>query len=260
VPPGEFIPVAEENGLIVPIGEWVMREACREAAKWPAHIKVAVNVSAVQLKSPGILQCVSEAIEAAGVDGSRLVVEVTESVMITDADQALSTLHAIRAMGSAIAMDDFGTGYSSLSYLRRFPFDKIKIDQSFISELGQREDSVAIVRAATSLAKALGMEAVAEGIETEEQLAHVAIEGCSEAQGYLIGRPMPAADVFGFLGVEPREAAGRRVAKPSPPERKGAASEPARLAARVAPSPLIRRDRGIAAAASLSVGVSSPAR
>jgi len=260
VPPGEFIPVAEENGLIVPIGEWVMREACREAAKWPAHIKVAVNVSAVQLKSPGILQCVSEAIEAAGVDGSRLVVEVTESVMITDADQALSTLHAIRAMGSAIAMDDFGTGYSSLSYLRRFPFDKIKIDQSFISELGQREDSVAIVRAATSLAKALGMEAVAEGVETEEQLAHVAIEGCSEAQGYLIGRPMPAADVFGFLGVEPREAAGRRVAKPSPPERKGAASEPVRLAARVAPSPLIRRDRGIAAAASLSVGVSSPAR
>ena len=164
--------------------------------------------------------------------------------MITDAEQAISTLHSIRDMGSAIAMDDFGTGYSSLSYLRRFPFDKIKIDQSFISELGQREDSVAIVRAATGLAKALGMEAVAEGIETEEQLAHVAIEGCSEAQGYLISRPMPAADVFGFLGVEPREAAGRRVAKPSPPERKGAASEPSRLPARVAPSPLIRRDRG----------------
>ena len=163
----------------------------------------------MQLKSPGILRSISEAIEAAGIEGSRLIVEVTESVMITDAEQAISTLHSIRDMGSAIAMDDFGTGYSSLSYLRRFPFDKIKIDQSFISELGQREDSAAIVRAATGLAKALGMEAVAEGVETEEQLALVAIEGCSEAQGYLISRPMPAPEVFGFLGIQPQEAASR---------------------------------------------------
>jgi diguanylate cyclase (GGDEF)-like protein len=213
VPPSEFIPAAEENGLIVPIGEWVLREACREAAKWPAHVKVAVNVSAVQLKSPGILRTIFEAIEAAEIEGSRLIVEVTESVMITDAELAISTLHAIRDMGSAIAMDDFGTGYSSLSYLRRFPFDKIKIDQSFVSELGQRDDSVAIVRAATGLAKALGMEAVAEGVETEEQFACVAIEGCSEAQGYLISRAMPASDVFAFLGVAPAEAASRASAK-----------------------------------------------
>ncbi len=246
VPPSEFIPVAEEIGLIVPIGEWVLHAACQEAAKWPSHVKVAVNVSAVQLTAPGILQSISEAIKAAGIEGSRLIVEVTESVMITDAERAIATLHSIRDMGSTIAMDDFGTGYSSLSYLRRFPFDKIKIDQSFIRELGQREDSVAIVRAAAGLAKALGMEAVAEGIETEEQWTHVATEGCSEAQGYLISRPMPAPNVFDFLGVPPREAAGRPVAKPSPPERKGAASEPSRPPARVAPRPPMwrRGDRG----------------
>ncbi len=261
VPPSEFIPLAEENGLIVPIGEWVLQMACREAAKWPSHIKVAVNVSAVQLRSPGILQSVSEAIDAAGIEGSRLIVEVTESVMITDADQAISTLHSIRDIGSAISMDDFGTGYSSLSYLRRFPFDKIKIDQSFVSELGQRDDSAAIVRAATGLAKALGMEAVAEGVETEEQLALVAAEGCAEAQGYLISSPMPAPDVFGFLGIEPQEAAGRSVVKPSPPERKGMASEPSRLPARVAPMPPIWRDgRTAAATAPLSMAVRSPAR
>ena len=246
VPPSEFIPVAEENSLIVPIGEWVLRCACREAAKWPSHINVAVNVSAVQLRSPGILQSISEAIEATGVEGSRLIVEVTESVMITDAEQAIATLHSIRDMGCVIAMDDFGTGYSSLSYLRRFPFDKIKIDQSFISELGQREDSAAIVRAATGLAKALGMEAVAEGIETEEQLALVALEGCCEAQGYLISRPMPAPDVFDFLGVQPQEAADPPVAKPAPAERKRVASGPSFITARVTPSPFIRRDGRIA--------------
>ncbi|MGA2492925.1 MAG: EAL domain-containing protein [Roseiarcus sp.] len=261
VPPSEFIPVAEENGLIVPIGEWVLRGACQEAAKWPAHIKVAVNVSVVQLKSPGILQTISEAIEAAGIEGSRLIVEVTESVMITDAELAISMLHTIRDMGSVIAMDDFGTGYSSLSYLRRFPFDKIKIDQSFVSELGQREDSVAIVRAATGLAKALGMEAVAEGVETEEQFARVAIEGCAEAQGYLISRPMPASDVFGFLGVEPREAASRLGAKPSPAKGGGATGELSRLSPHVTSLPLIRRDGMTAAAAApLSFGMRSPAR
>jgi diguanylate cyclase (GGDEF)-like protein len=204
VSPTEFIPLAEENGLIVPIGEWVLREACREAARWPEHLKVAVNVSVVQFKSPGLLQSISEALEAAGVDGSRLVAEVTETVMIKDVEQAISTLHAIRKKGAAIAMDDFGTGYSSLGYLRSFPFDKIKIDKSFIDELGQREDSAAIVRAATGLAKALGMVSVAEGVETEAQMARVETEGCSEVQGYLISRPMPGREVCGFLGVEPR--------------------------------------------------------
>ena len=148
--------------------------------------------------------------------------------MIADAEQAISTLHAIRDMGSAIAMDDFGTGYSSLSYLRRFPFDKIKIDQSFVSELGQREDSAAIVRAATGLAKALGMEAVAEGVETEEQLALVAAEGCAEVQGYLIGRPMPALDVFAFSASNLKRppAGGPRSFRR---RRAGAANEPFRF-------------------------------
>jgi len=203
VPPGEFIPLAEESGLIIPIGEWVLREACREAAKWPTHLKVAVNVSVVQFKSSGLLLAISGALEDAGIKGSRLIVEVTESVMIKDAEQAISTLHSIRKMGIAIAMDDFGTGYSSLGYLRRFPFDKIKIDKSFIDELGQREDSAAIVRAATGLAKALGMVSVAEGVETEAQMVRVGLEGCSEVQGYLISRPMPAREVFRFIGVEP---------------------------------------------------------
>jgi len=261
VPPSVFIPVAEENGLIVPIGEWVLNVACREAAKWPPHIKVAVNVSVVQLKSAAILQSIAGALKASGLDGSRLIVEVTESVMIADADQALVTLHAIRDMGAAIAMDDFGTGYSSLSYLRRFPFDKIKIDQTFVSELGQRADSAAIVRAATGLAKALGMEAVAEGVETPEQLALAAAEGCAEAQGYLISRAMPASDVFGFLGVEPLTATGRSAARASPLQRRGMADEASRLSGRVAPMPPIWREgRAAAATAPLSMGARAPER
>ena len=210
--PGEFISLAEENGLIVPIGEWVLRQACREVAKWPEPIKVALNVSAVQFKSPALLSSIAGAIDAAGVQGSRLIVEVTESVMIKDAEQAVSALHSIRDMGITVAMDDFGTGYSSLSYLRRFPFNKIKIDKSFVSELGECDESAAIVRAASSLAKALGMETVAEGVETEDQLARVGIEGCSEAQGYLFGRAMPAGEVLRFLGVEPQEAASLSIA------------------------------------------------
>jgi len=133
-------------------------------------------------------------------------------VMIKDAEQAISALHSIRDMGITVAMDDFGTGYSSLSYLRRFPFDKIKIDKSFVSELGERDESAAIVRAATSLAKALGMETVAEGVETEDQLVRVGIEGCSEAQGYLFSLPMPAREVLRFLGVEPQEVPSLSVA------------------------------------------------
>ena len=203
VSPNEFIPVAEENGLIVPLGEWVLRSACREAARWPSHIKVAVNVSPLQFRAPAFLKSVSEAVKAANIPASRLIVEVTESVMMRDAEQVISTLNAMREMGIAIAMDDFGTGYSSLSYLRRFPFDKIKIDKSFIAELGQREDSTAIVRAATSLARALGVQAVAEGVETEDQLIRVRIEGCLEAQGHLISHPLPAREVLGFLGLEP---------------------------------------------------------
>ncbi len=202
VAPSEFIPLAEENGLIVPIGQWVLRVACKEAARWPQPVSVAVNVSAIQFNTPKFAQTVFEALEAAGIPGSRLIVELTESVMMKDTEAAISTLEAIRSKNIRIAMDDFGTGYSSLSYMRRFPFDKIKIDKTFIAELGVREDSTAIVRAAIGLARALGMQTVAEGIETEEQLTQARVEGCTEAQGYLTGRPMPARQALALLGVE----------------------------------------------------------
>jgi EAL domain-containing protein (putative c-di-GMP-specific phosphodiesterase class I) len=204
VPPDDFIPTAEEMGLIVPIGEWVVREACKQAAKWPETIKIAVNISAAQFGAPGLVEAISAAIDRAGVSGSRLIVEVTESVMIKDAERATTTLHAFRKLGAKIAMDDFGTGYSSLSYLRRFPFDKIKIDRSFVSEVDESDDAAEIVRATISMAKALGMITVAEGVETESQFARLALEGCNEIQGYLIARPMPAGDVLRFLGIEPQ--------------------------------------------------------
>jgi diguanylate cyclase (GGDEF)-like protein len=235
VAPGDFIPLAEETGLIVPIGEWVIREACRQAAKWPSDIRVAVNMSVVQFKFPGLTKTVSEALASAGIDGSRLIVELTESVLIKDADQAIAMLHKFRQMGVKIAMDDFGTGYSSLSYLRRFPFDKIKIDRTFIGELGEREESAAIVRAAISLANALGMQTVAEGIETEPQMAHVQAEGCSEAQGFLISPPMRARDVFAYLGIDP-------IATPDPKPAAEPANPPVRLPVRIARFPTRRRD------------------
>ncbi len=205
ISPSEFIPVAEESGLIVAIGEWVMRVACREATRWPPSIGVAVNVSAIQFRAPAFLQTVVEALETTGLPGSRLIVELTESVMIKDTNATIATLETIQAKGIRISMDDFGTGYSSLSYMRQLPFDQIKIDQTFIAELGVREDSTAIVRAAVALARALGMQTVAEGIETEEQLTRARVEGIAEAQGYLTGRPMSARQALAFLGVEPVE-------------------------------------------------------
>ena len=205
IPPVEFIPLAEENGLIVPIGAWVLRAACKEAARWPEPVGVAVNVSAIQFRTPTFAETVFEALEAAGIAGSRLIIELTESLMIKDSEATISTLQTMRAKGVKIAMDDFGTGYSSLSYLRRFPFDKVKIDRAFIAELGVREDSTAIVRAVIGLARALGMQTVAEGIETEDQLTRARVEGCTEAQGYLTGRPMPARAALVLLGVEAGE-------------------------------------------------------
>ncbi len=202
IEPSVFIPLAEENGLIVPIGEWVMRVACKEAARWPQSVGVAVNVSAIQFRTRAFSQNVFDALEAAGIPGSRLIIELTESVMMKDSEATISTLETIRAKGVRISMDDFGTGYSSLSYMRRFPFDKIKIDKTFIAELGVREDSTAIVRAAIGLARALGMQTVAEGIETEDQLTRARVEGCVEAQGYLTGRPMPARQALALLGIE----------------------------------------------------------
>lgn len=208
VPPSDFIPVAEETGVIVSIGAWVMRVACREATRWPGSIAVAVNVSAIQFGTPAFSQTVFEALETAGLPASRLIVELTESVMMKDSDAAIATLQTIRAEGVRTSMDDFGTGYSSLSYMRRLPFDKIKIDKAFITEIGVRDDSTAIVRAAVALAGALGMQTVAEGIETDEQLTRARIEGVTEAQGYLTGRPMSARQALVFLGVEPVEDEG----------------------------------------------------
>jgi diguanylate cyclase (GGDEF)-like protein len=217
VAPSAFIGLAEEVGLIVPIGEWVIREACKQAARWPRHVKVAVNVSAAQFKSSALIPTIVEALAASRIASSRLIVEVTESVLIGDTDQAIAILHRIRDQKIMIAMDDFGTGYASLGYLHRFPFDVIKIDRSFVSELGKRDDSVVIVRAIISLAKALGIATVAEGVESEDQFACLRAEGCDEIQGYLISRPMAAEDVLAFLGRAegPGEVEGEGAPRPA---------------------------------------------
>ena len=202
VPPLDFIPLAEETGMIVQIGEWVLRQACGEAAKWPRHVSVAVNLSPAQFKSRSLLLTVINAVAIAGLAPGRLELEITESVLLQDGEATLATLHGLRQFGVRISMDDFGTGYSSLSYLRSFPFDKIKIDSSFIKELATRNDSMAIVRAVTGLGKSLGITTTAEGVETSEQLALLRAEGCSEIQGFLLSRPLPAAGIERLLAQD----------------------------------------------------------
>jgi diguanylate cyclase (GGDEF)-like protein len=195
VSPADFIPVAEDIGLIVPIGEWALRHACGEAASWPDHIKIAVNLSPAQFKSQSLVQSVVSALAASGLPGCRLELEITESALLQNNDTTLATLRQLRALGVQISMDDFGTGYSSLGYLQNFPFDKIKIDRSFISNLSKGHGSVAILRAIVSLAKSLGMTTIAEGVETSEQLETVRAEGCTEMQGYLFSPPRPASEI-----------------------------------------------------------------
>ena len=190
VSPAEFIPVAEETGLIVPIGEWVLHEACRAAAAWPEEVRVAVNLSPVQFRHKDLVGQVRSALAATGLAPTRLELEITESLLLTDSESTIAALHALRAMGVRISMDDFGTGYSSLSYLRSFPFDKIKIDRTFMRDLTTRGDSQAIIRAVIGLAQALGMATTAEGVETEEQLAMVRDHGVSEVQGFLFSPPL----------------------------------------------------------------------
>jgi diguanylate cyclase (GGDEF)-like protein len=202
VAPDEFIPLAEETGLIVPIGAWVIQEACRQAMKWPQEVRVAVNVSSVQFRKPGLTEVLMQALAASGLDPRRLEVEITESVFLESSEALMSVLHSLRNLGIRIALDDFGTGYSSLSYLQSFPFDKIKIDRSFIQQLLSRSGSTAIVRAITDLARALGMETTAEGVENPEQLAELRLHGCSSVQGYLFSRPVDAAGVFAALAAE----------------------------------------------------------
>lgn len=195
VSPAEFIPVAEEIGLIVPLGEWVLRRACEQAVLWPGGIKVAVNLSPVQFQSRNLVPAVISALATSGLPGTRLELEITETVLLQDADSTLEILHQLKALGVRISMDDFGTGYSSLSYLRSFPFDKIKIDRSFVKDLDHRGDCAAIVRAVAILGSSLGMSTTAEGVESREQLDRVKEQGCTEVQGYWFSPPRPAHEL-----------------------------------------------------------------
>jgi diguanylate cyclase (GGDEF)-like protein len=195
VMPEEIIPIAEETGLIVPIGEWVLREACAAAAHWPENVRIAVNLSPVQFKNRNLVQHVVSALATSGLSANRLELEVTESVLLAENELTLRTLHQLRELGVRISMDDFGTGYSSLSHIRSFPFDKIKIDQSFVHDLSVRRDSLAIVKALIGLGRSLGIATTAEGVETEDQLLMVREEGCTEVQGFLFSPPLPATVV-----------------------------------------------------------------
>lgn len=208
VSPAEFIPIAEENGLIVPIGEWVLRTACATAASWP-DVTVAVNLSPVQFRSRGLVAMVTSALAEAGLPPQRLELEVTETALLDDSEATIEILHQLRALGVRVSLDDFGVGYSSLSYLRKFPFDRIKIDRSFVGTLGESPESVAIVRTIASLGSVLGVETTAEGVETIEQLDFVRECGCTAVQGYYFGKPCPAAEVG--LTIETLNAV-RRVA------------------------------------------------
>jgi predicted signal transduction protein with EAL and GGDEF domain len=199
VMPADFIPLAEEIGLIVPIGEWVLCRACRDAATWPEGTKVAVNLSPAQFRSKNLLAAVTEALAASGLAPHRLELEITEGVLLVDQDSTLALLHELRRLGVTIAMDDFGTGYSSLSYLRSFPFDRIKIDGSFIRAISDEESSLAIIRAVTGLSASLGIETTAEGVETAKQLDHIRAEGCTDVQGFLFSVARPADEVRDLL-------------------------------------------------------------
>jgi predicted signal transduction protein with EAL and GGDEF domain len=195
IAPGSFIPLSEETGFIVPMGEWVIRQACATAALWPDDLHVAVNISAVQFRSPGLLQVIVGALAGSGLHPTRLEIEITETVLLLDKEATLTTLHQLRELGVRIAMDDFGTGYSSLTYLQCFPFDKIKIDRSFIREIADNAGSLNIVRAVAALANGLGIQATAEGVETREQLDKITSEGCTEVQGFWFSHPLPAAEI-----------------------------------------------------------------
>jgi diguanylate cyclase (GGDEF)-like protein len=195
IPPADFIPLAEESGLINQIGEWVLRKACSDALHWPPHIKVSVNLSAVQFRKIGPIDSFCQTLRESGLPPERLELEITESVLLQGSAENVETLHRLRLMGISIVLDDFGTGYSSLSYLRMFPFDKIKIDRSFVHELAKNADCAAIVSAVAGLGRSLRIDTVAEGVETEDQLLLVHAAGCTHAQGYLFGRPCPVAEL-----------------------------------------------------------------
>ena len=219
VPPDTFIPLAEESGLIISIGEWVLREACREAASWTHPLQIAINLSPVQFRHGDLAGLVHAVLLETGLQASRLELEITESVLIDDFSRAVSILRRLKAMGVRIAMDDFGTGYSSLSYLQSFPFDKIKIDQAFVSNADRNPQSAAIIRAVIGLGRGLDVPVVAEGVETPEQLAFLSREACHEIQGFLVGKPLPIADYDYIVGRDGERRAdttsetGRRVGR-----------------------------------------------
>jgi diguanylate cyclase (GGDEF)-like protein len=192
VQPADFIPLSEDIGVIVPIGEWVLRTACVQAATWPSAISIAVNLSPVQFRQGKVLETVISALAYSGLSPARLELEITEGALLEDADAVLDVLNSLRELGVRISMDDFGTGYSSIGYLQKFPFDNIKIDQCFVRDIDTHPDRRAIVRTVTSLASALGMKTVAEGVETDGELACIRAAGCDMVQGFLTGRPMSA--------------------------------------------------------------------
>lgn len=202
ISPGEFIPVAEETGLINPLGWMILKRACADAARWADPVRVAVNLSPLQFRVGNLLSTVMEILKHSGLPAKRLELEITETLLMDKSDQVLATLHALRALGVRISMDDFGTGYSSLSYLRSFPFDKIKIDQSFVRGLGSNRDAQAIVRSIISLGKGLGVTITAEGVETEDELAWLRSEGCDEGQGFLFSKARPNAEIVRLLAAQ----------------------------------------------------------
>ncbi|HWT52468.1 MAG TPA: EAL domain-containing protein, partial [Caulobacter sp.] len=202
VSPADFIPLAEEIGLIVQLGEWVLRHACAEAARWPDHVRLAVNLSPAQFRDRGLVRTVVSALAASSLPAQRLELEITESVLLQDSAANMTMLHDLKALGVRISMDDFGTGYSSLSYLRSFPFDKIKIDQTFVRDILDDSDAMAIIKAVLDLGASMGIVTTAEGVETLEQLNALRGQGCAEIQGYFISRPAPATEIARLLGVE----------------------------------------------------------
>jgi diguanylate cyclase (GGDEF)-like protein len=199
VPPDEFVPLAEEIGLIIPIGDWILRAACAEAAKWPSDIKVAVNLSVVQFKNQNLVASVQTALELSGLAAHRLELEITESVLMHKSKATLATLRRLRALGLSVAMDDFGDGYSSLSYLSKFPFDKIKIGQGFVRDIDVKSEALAVIRAVVHLGRALGIPVTAEGVETRAQLERMRLEGFAQCQGYLFSRPLPPEEIAGLI-------------------------------------------------------------
>jgi EAL domain-containing protein (putative c-di-GMP-specific phosphodiesterase class I) len=199
VPPSKFIPVAEESGLIGDIGRWVLQEACATAARWPEHLRVSVNLSAAQFVHGDIVEDVRTALSRAGLRPERLIVEITESLLLTESTSTLDTLHRLKALGADIAMDDFGTGYSSLSYLRKYPFDRIKIDRAFLDSAARGNEGAAIIRTIVQLGGVLGMTTVAEGVETQRDLEVLIAAGCSEGQGYLFSPPVTRDRVYALI-------------------------------------------------------------